>query len=198
MRENENFQIQNENAINDFINVKNLKKNKKRPKGKKIIPQNYNNTTTKYTTDENKYEQIKKEINYNFSNFNLIVKENYNLSDKDVKKILNDINTTDNNKNISEQKSPCNEEKKEKGGVDGDCDLFGISEEDDINKQDIKKIKEKLNKKTDILKDDKNFNVFDESKMLNSEGNIDRKYLNINLKKKRKRTTKKKYSKKKM
>ena len=76
--------------------------------------------------------------------------------------------------------------------------MFGISEEDDINKQDIKKIKEKLNKKTDILKDDKNFNVFDESKMLNSEENIDRKYLNINLKKKRKRTTKKKYSKKKM
>ena len=97
--ENSRNQASNENdAILDFSNVKGLEKNKERPKGKKISSkrsQNYNDTTTKYTTnDYNEFillneciYPILNKINYDILKFDLFVIDYYKIPQKIVNMI---------------------------------------------------------------------------------------------------------------
>ena len=196
---NGNFQKQalnDSDTIYNFSNIKNLEKNKKRPKGKKINSekaQNYDNSTTKFTTYEKDYKPILEEVNYDFSKFTLIEIENHNLSKEDkanVISILINKDSASNNINISKQKSIGNDIKTKKentseGSISDDS--FSLSAKNEIVKPDIEK------ENSDKEKISKAFNLLDETKtMLKINDKDNERYsiinnLNINLNKKRKR-----------
>jgi hypothetical protein len=209
--ENSRNQAPNENdAISDFSNVKVLEKNKKRPEEKKIKSvgsQNYNDSTTKYTTNTtNEYNEfiyldefiypILKEIKYDISKFDYLVIENYEIPQKIVNIIIKFLDKVVPNKNniALEQKGINNDIKTEKEKENSEDnmseDSISAGEEDEIIQPEQK------NEKTNQVINKKDFVLFDESKMMikdENENEIDKfRKKESELNKKRKRTAEKK------
>jgi len=193
----------NNDAISNFSNVKNLQKNKERLQRKKINleqSQNYNNTTTKFTTIQFKFEGILEEVNYDFKNINLLVIEQNKLSEKDKKDVINFLvnKNSISNDNSEHTITLSAENTKIKPVIKQENTdySFSFSEEDIKIKPVIKE------ENTDQVKYNENLNILDESKtMLKINEDENERYilninLNLNLNKKRIRTPEKKPDKK--
>ena len=189
-------------AISNFTNVKNLEKNKKRSQ-KKISSeqsQNYNNTTTKFTTFEFKFEAILKEIHYKFEYLNLLVMDQHKIFGKDKGELiylLINRNSTSNN-NSKNAISSREEDTIIKPAIktENTDNSISFSEEDVSIKPVIKQ------ENTDQVKYNENLNILDESQtMLKINEDENERYIiskdsNLNLNKKRKRSPEKKPGKK--
>ena len=177
--ENSRNQASNENdAILDFSNVKGLEKNKERSKGKKIDSkrsQNYNDTTTKYTTnDYNEFillneciYPILNKINYDILKFDLFVIDYYKIPQKIVNMIYkfldNEISAISDN--ITSESKSINSgieagKEKEKENIED-----SMSEKDEIIQPEQKK------ENTDQVIYMKDFVLFDESKIMIKDKN---------------------------
>jgi len=166
-------QKQNDNeVINNFSNVKNIGKNRKRQRKKKENsddPQNYSTAKTNFRTNE--FIEANKD---NIKLPNLLEQWNGNILMKDLKNILinenNNKKNSNNNNNIPlKEKDIVIEIKVELNNDDeddsDDYDYKMSKKEEKTFKNEYKNVINKLMKNNDFVKYIKNFDVFNESKI---------------------------------
>jgi len=166
-------QKQNDNeVINNFSNVKNIGKNRKRQRKKKENsddPQNYSTAKTNFRTNE--FIEANKD---NIKLPNLLEQWNGNILMKDLKNILinenNNKKNSNNNNNIPLKEKDIVIEIKVELNNDNeddsdDYDYKMSKKEEKTFKNEYKNVINKLMKNNDFVKYIKNFDVFNESKI---------------------------------